>query len=137
MTPLLFVVLVFASYRLTRIVVIDKITAGLRERVGNRWPDTPDRRHLRWVKNPTHGHIITPAPAGQLRRRVRPHGPYALITCPWCTGWWVAGLVVVAARWYGLVDWTGVLFAWPAVAGAAGLVDTIEAKLVPRPRGLG
>jgi hypothetical protein len=65
MTPLEFVVLALACYRLTRLVLEDEIVAPLRERIWRRY-------------SPTSGNNIG-----------------YLITCPWCTSIWVGSLLVV------------------------------------------
>lgn len=51
-----------------------------------------------------------------------------LVVCSWCAGFWVAGFVVAGSdlglaylpsRWW-------ILFAWPAVAGLAGLIARFD-----------
>lgn len=93
---LLFVVMVLATARLTRIVIADVITSGLRTRIFARFPPASSKH------GPAH-------PLGQL------------IDCAWCTGWWVAGGVVLVCSRFANVPVP--LVAWPAVAYLAGLIE--------------
>lgn len=100
----LFLVLVLASYRLTRLLVLDKIL------------DVP--RY--WVTSRTSiqaGSYIVPA------RGWRGYA-YKLITCFWCTGFWAAGTVVGMAYLYRAFDYA--LAIWFAVAALAPLTRLLE-----------
>lgn len=71
--PAQLVVDALASYRLTRLIVEDKITDGIREKV----------RHAAMRS------VDSPGTAAKIN---------TLLSCPWCVGWWVACGVVVARK---------------------------------------
>jgi len=62
-----------ATYRLTRLIVEDEITAPIRDRV----------RHAAMRS------VDSPGVAAKVN---------TLLSCPWCVGWWVSCGVVVARR---------------------------------------
>lgn len=87
-----------ATYRLTRLVVADKITEPLRDRAiatayesAGRWDALTDPRPGDWSTFAAHEDRNPPKRA-------------VLLTCPWCAGMWVAAAVVavrrVAPRWW-------------------------------------
>jgi Protein of unknown function (DUF1360) len=54
-----------------------------------------------------------------------------LITCYWCAGFWVAGVVVFVANFFTSVPLPWLV--WPAVAGAAAFISHVEGYLdLPR-----
>ena len=91
--PAQLVVDALASYRITRLIVEDDITAPLREKV----------RHAAMRS------VDSPGVAAKVN---------TLLSCPWCVGWWVA-CGVVAARKVTPRVWEPVAtaFAFSAVTG--------------------
>jgi hypothetical protein len=96
-----FVVLALVAFRLYRLVGEDTILDRPRSwALGlSGWKqgeDTPDGYRVKWGE---------------------------FITCPWCAGFWISGLV--ALTWALVVDWPGVVsfaFTWLALSGAVGLI---------------
>lgn len=76
----------FAAYRVWRLVAVDTITAPLRDRMLVAGSDGTDWRA--WVAE--------------------------LLACPWCSGWWIAGVV-------DLAGWVASGAAWPGPVVAAGV----------------
>lgn len=114
MTNALVVIVVvgLGAYRFTRLVTTDTITAGLRRRLHTLFPsrtvplyDDAGRR--------AEGDIGT----------LKPRWIVELVNCSWCTGWWVAGGLMVAAHFVNLVSWHWTILGWPAAATVAGVVD--------------
>lgn len=113
-----YIVDALATYRLTRLVTKDQLTARLREAViravytrngavttaGDDFTDylNPDV----WVD-----HVENDPDAPSLAY---------LITCPWCAGFWLAAGVVLARRWFPRL-WGPVAEAL-ALSAVAGLV---------------
>ncbi|HEX2244634.1 MAG TPA: DUF1360 domain-containing protein, partial [Gammaproteobacteria bacterium] len=81
MSLLALIVLILASFRITRIFVDDTITEPYRM-----W-------FVRW-------HEKTHSKAS--------HFFLTLITCPWCLGWWVSGSATLV-YFLGVEDWPGLL----------------------------
>lgn len=110
MTPILIVLLaVFATARMTRAIVDDKITEPVRLWIAN---------HLRQPEFDETGRVQT---------REGSRLTY-LVFCTWCTGFWV-GLLIAALAWFGALHdhidapwWVG----WPllglALSQVAGLM---------------
>jgi len=62
-TPVTFIILCLAAFRLTRLVTTDTITEGIRNKIWSKWPPTTKIGYL--------------------------------ITCNWCTGYWVSVFLVI------------------------------------------
>lgn len=103
MTPFEFVILSFATLRLTRLVVYDTITAFFREQFFD-------------VKKTKTG-IKLEKPASGPRRTLAD-----LLTCPWCFGVW-AGATVVFFYYLTSYAWFPILFL--AISGAASLLQLL------------
>lgn len=113
-------VVVFASYRLTRIVTTDTITTNLRDRLFRwAWSDSEADGAVRRRVSDTEDEII-PAARAPWRTYVN-----ELVTCPWCFGVWVSAAVYSLWRW---VDWMPLHAALVilAVAGAQGFLASRE-----------
>ncbi|MBG9736800.1 DUF1360 domain-containing protein [Paenibacillus alvei] len=107
-TWLSFILLILASYRLTRLIVFDEITSFIRK------PFVEERFHT--DENGTIFAVIDEK-GGRFHAFMR-----KLLTCYWCTGVWSAALVTVC---YLLIP----THAFPvilllAIAGAAGIVES-------------
>jgi hypothetical protein len=104
----------FASYRLTRVVVEDSITASFRAWIWRRAyvPVGYDSRSDREVASRRDGY------AGWAWEKA-----FQLVTCPFCTGWWLTIGLYVA--WFG----------WPsrardvvALAAAIGMQAFVSSR---------
>jgi uncharacterized protein DUF1360 len=131
MTPIVAVTLAaLASYRLTRVITRDSIGDRAREMWFDRWPYSAERGRVRvdwqqWRYRPTGGAFMLP------RTPVRPLSSLGqLVNCPACLGWWISGLVTLAAAALGFVPWAWSTMAlWPAVAGGQTLLSFADARL--------
>lgn len=88
-----------ASFRLWRITGADTFTETFRD-----WLYTePDRPHRDWP------------------RRERVKGFFAdLLSCVWCWGWWIAGILAALVAWregYSLIDFALLWCAGSTIAG--------------------
>lgn len=80
---------VLASARLTRLLVHDSITAVIRTRIAH------------WANTRKHGDHYS-----YVQSTRDPHWLAELITCPWCTGFWVTTVVAgSAALWHHHTWW--------------------------------
>lgn len=101
---LLFVLMVLASYRVTRFIVFDTFPLVLWVRsklIGadrSKWDGT----RLAWFGD--------------------------LLGCPWCSGAWVSLAVVLVVDHFA-VDVSPWWLWWPAVAGASGLIGKYEENI--------
>ncbi|SRR6266702_2448663 len=118
MTLAMLLVLSLATFRITRLIVIDDVTRGLRLRVLRRFPPyvVPMRDA---VGRDVEGTSM-----------MQPRWPVVLTSCSWCLGVWVALVAVLAAHGAGMVHgWAPTVFAWPAVAGLSGVTSEVAAWL--------
>jgi hypothetical protein len=97
----------FAAFRITRLVVYDKITRWFRELFA---------RKTEVVRDGTTFIQVTPYASGFA------HTVYDLLNCPWCIGIWSSALVVFA---YFVTDWAWSVIFFLAVAGAGSLIQVI------------
>lgn len=100
----MFVLLVLAAYRLTRLVTRDSIWEGTRDRLGARLVDQGSGLGAKVAE---------------------------LITCPYCAGVWVSALVVAFAAANNLIvlPLDAALITVPAVAGAQALCSAVDDRL--------
>lgn len=121
------VVVILATYRLTRIITTDTITERWRDRLYHwSWvePDEPDA-YARAAATQADG-VVAAQGAGQPLPRAGGWRTYLneLFNCPWCMGWWIA--YAVTAFWCWVVrDGVSVavfLVLGAAVAGAQGFL---------------
>ena len=111
MTPLEFAVLALAVFRVSRLIVSDTILDTPRLWILARWPASDTvfveaRPHTFWVEN-VEGWMT-----------VKPHLIGELVSCVWCTGFWIS--VIAAVGWSQAPDvawWLALPFALSAVAG--------------------
>lgn len=90
-------VCVLAVHRITRLIVADRVTAGLRTRISYRDPGDP--------------------------RSWRPVAGY-FITCPWCVSVYVAAAVVAAAALaWSWVGWGLFALAGSSAVGLLGMAE--------------
>lgn len=106
-----FIILVFASYRLTRLIVFDTITD--------------------WVRRPFHEHIDHVLPNGDVETVIQIKGKGfrafvgELLSCYWCTGFWASLLILCIFLFFPSLDIILYLF---AISGAASLLFEITDK---------
>lgn len=93
-----FIILAAAAYRITRLVVIDDITAPLRNAWTGLLATTPNRFAL-WISD--------------------------LFTCTWCAGVWVS--VLTYATYLGDSPHTFTRLDWLVAAGIAGVQGLLHA----------
>lgn len=101
------ILMAFAAFRITRLVVYDKITRWFREL----FADTREfeRDGKIWVD-------VQPFACGMR------HTIYDLLQCPWCIGIWGALVVAVA---YFIFPWAWFVIFFLALAGAGSLLQVI------------
>ncbi|HEV7449699.1 MAG TPA: DUF1360 domain-containing protein [Candidatus Paceibacterota bacterium] len=101
------IVMAFATFRITRLVVYDKITRWFRELFASTRSFEQD---------------------GVVYVEVKPHGTgfrstvYDLLNCPWCIGVW-SSLVVVFC--YFVFPWAWSVIFFLALAGAGSLIQVV------------
>lgn len=110
---LTFLVVAFASYRVTRVIVDDTITAKWRQWLWRHAYVSAgfDSRTEREVSMRRHGLV------GWAWEKA-----FQLFTCPHCTGWWIS-LGLFAAWWWGS-DNVRVAIAAVAVSGMQSLISS-------------
>lgn len=76
---------------------------------------------------------ILDRPREALFRRWSPDAHWfgALISCPFCAGWWCSGLMLGLAHLVGLAHWRLVwdLVLWWAVAGGQCILSAVDERL--------
>lgn len=100
---LVFLLLVFAVYRITRLLTLDTLLDRPRAAWWRRFPPEPPKPH----------------PLGYI------------FTCPFCAGAYVTGAVVVIGHIVNLIQWPwrfDLLIFW-AVAGGAALLNVLEERI--------
>jgi hypothetical protein len=120
-SPYVFVLAALAAYRLARFVVHDSLLEDARRWVFRRFP--PDQV---WVQGFQAEH-----------QRTRPHKLGQLLDCTYCLGFWISGLVLVAAYALGHVPavtdndsgYATFVALWWALAGAQALLNAIDHRL--------
>jgi hypothetical protein len=95
-------------YRVTRLLVSDKITEVPRDKV------------ILWAWRRAHPNL---APSDYVNVRSAPMLAY-FVTCPWCTSIWL-GAVIVGTLWL-TSDIPYPLLVWPASSAITGLLATKE-----------
>lgn len=104
-----FILLSLASFRLTRLIVYDTITAFLRK---------PFFEEEQVIDEKGEAEIyIVPRKKG-LRGFIG-----QLLNCYWCTGVWIA--IFIVCLYYLIPYWSGPLIVLLAVAGLAAFLETI------------
>jgi Protein of unknown function (DUF1360) len=112
MTWLLLVLLIFSSFRLTRLVVHDKITAFLR------------RPFIDEITIEEEG---VPVIYTKIKGKGIQYFIGELLSCTWCSGIWCTALLLLI---YVLFPQVGeIIIILLSVAGAAGLVESIVNRL--------
>ncbi|WP_050614349.1 DUF1360 domain-containing protein [Bacillus testis] len=109
-----FILLSLASFRLTRLIVYDKITAFIRKPFFEEVEEKNEQGEMETY--------IVPRQSG-LRGWIG-----QLLDCYWCTGMWIAFFIV--AVYYLIPYWSGPLVAVLAVAGLAALLESVVQRLV-------
>ncbi|MBD3110161.1 DUF1360 domain-containing protein [Bacillus sp. AGMB 02131] len=110
-----FIILSLACFRLTRLIVYDKITAFLRKPFF-------DEVEEKDKKTGTYDIYYVPKPSG-IRKWIG-----ELLSCYWCTGIWSATALVIFAFFYPV--WYGYVAIVLAVAGLASLIEMVVQQLI-------
>ncbi len=97
----------FAAFRITRLVVYDKITRWFRELFAKK--TEVERDGVTYVE-------VVPYTSGFS------HTVYDLLNCPWCIGIWSSAIVVFT---YFVTDWAWSVIFFLAIAGAGSLLQVI------------
>jgi hypothetical protein len=109
-----FVLLILASFRLTRLVVFDRITNFIRRPF-----------HEEVEEMDSNGNTITYI---EIKGKGLQYWLGELLSCYWCTGIWCSAFLVgLTVIWPSGSD---VLITLLAVAGAAGICESIVQRLV-------
>lgn len=101
------ILVVLATFRLTRLIVFDKITAFLRY--------------------PFHETIEEVNSEGVIELYIVPKGTGLrkwigeLLSCYWCTGIWCSGLILISMTFFPSI--TTIIVYLLAIAGAAGIIE--------------
>lgn len=94
-----------AVYRLTRLIVLDTVTAPLRARLGAPWQ----------IKSTEPGHVLT-RPGKGFRYKL-----WELVNCFWCVSIWIAlGVMLLTRFWPDGWQYLAFLLAGSGVAGYLG-----------------
>lgn len=112
------VMMSFAAFRITRLVVYDKITRWFRELFAQ--TRVVEKDGTKFVE-------VTPYASGFR------HTVYDLLNCPWCIGIWSAAIVVFA---YFVFIWAWSIIFFLAIAGAGSLLQVIANGIGWRAEGL-
>lgn len=112
--PLEFILLSLASFRLTRLIVYDKITAFLRKPFFDEVEEKNEKGEVEIYIIPKKSGI-----KGWIGE---------LLSCYWCTGIWSA-IIIVAALFF-FPYWSNPVIVVLAVAGLASLIETIVQRLL-------
>lgn len=108
--PVPLLLLGLATHRLTRLLIADEITAGLRVRV-------QEAAEARWARR--RGTAVDPADPDY-------HSPLAFaLSCPWCASVWVAAALVTGLRAAGTRLPNPALLAL-AASSITGLLASLE-----------
>jgi hypothetical protein len=105
---LVFVLLSLTTYRVTRLLVSDKITESVRERVAL-WAE------YRWQSK----HAVVDADDPEWKSKLA-----YFITCPWCVSIWVGGFLVLAADMVTSVPLPALT--WAATSAVTGWLASHE-----------
>ncbi|WP_419151935.1 DUF1360 domain-containing protein [Aeribacillus alveayuensis] len=109
-----FVLLVFASFRLTRLMVYDKITEFMRRPFHRIVEETlPDGTKVDYIEIKGSG----------IRKWIG-----ELLSCHWCTGIWSATFLYAMYQYY--YELAQPLIIILAIAGLAALLETIVGKIL-------
>ena len=109
-----FILLSLASFRLTRLIVFDKITAFIRKPF---FEETEEQN-----ENGTWETYIVPKQSG-IKGWIG-----KLLNCYWCTGMWMATLLVACS--YLWPFWSHLVIVILAVAGLAAIIESIVQRLI-------
>lgn len=136
-TWLLLIVMSFATYRLTRLVVADTFppVLWLRDKLAGGWRPLTLAEHERYVAaSPSAQAVLRDVwsydPDDELgqrhvrRARWSPFWLAELISCPWCASGWIAA-GVTAGTW-AVVGMPAPLLVWPAVWAVGALLAAQE-----------
>lgn len=112
----LLLLMALASYRLVRVVTLDKITEPvfepLRQRLESRWI----RKHAR-----SNSEALDYESSSKWNSKLA-----YFLSCPWCLGFWVSGAVtVIVSLAYGL-DYP--ILTWLASSTIIGLIGALDSE---------
>lgn len=113
----LLLLMALASYRLVRVVTLDKITEPIFEPL-RQWFE------IRWIRRNTRPG--SPAEFDAIESEEWNSKLAYFLSCPWCLGFWVSGAVtVIVSLAYGL-DYP--ILTWLAVAAIVGLIGELDSE---------
>lgn len=113
-TWLFFIIFAFASFRLTRLLVFDKITAFIRN---------PFHREVEEMNEDGEYEIYIEIKGKGLRAWIG-----ELLSCYWCTGMWCTAFLYVLWKIWPIG--AEPLMIILAIAGAAGMIESIVSRIV-------
>jgi Protein of unknown function (DUF1360) len=108
------IIFAFASFRLTRLFVFDKITAFIRH---------PFHKEVEEVDDDGNVEIYIEMKGSALRAWIG-----ELLSCYWCTGVWCSAFLYGA--WVYLPQVAEPLIFILAIAGVAGMIESLVMKLI-------
>ncbi|GLB58935.1 DUF1360 domain-containing protein [Cytobacillus sp. NCCP-133] len=111
-TPMELVILSLASFRLTRLIVFDKISEFIR---------SPFIEEVEEKNEEGEAEIYLVVKEGRIRSFFG-----ELLSCYWCTGVWSA--VLLCSLYFLLKEWAVPVLLVLAVAGFAAIIETIVQK---------
>lgn len=118
MTPLTFLLISLASYRLTRLVTTDTITDRWRRWLTRRFP----ARTIPLFD--TNGDTVDGTAT------MKPRWIVELVNCDWCLGVWISAGVTGGAHWAGLApSRPACILGWMAAAALSGVVSDVVERL--------
>lgn len=113
-TWLQIIIFAFASFRLTRLIVFDKITAFIRR---------PFHKEVEEIGDDGVVEVFIEMKGKGLRAWIG-----ELLSCYWCTGMWCSALLY--GGWIFWPQGAEPLILILAIAGVAGIIETIVLKLI-------
>jgi Protein of unknown function (DUF1360) len=110
---LIVAVLALGTYRLAHAVSTEEVSEPARSWLARRFPPSTQAPR-RWQT----GEPIPDA------ADLRASWPVRLVSCEWCTAWWVAGGLCAACHALagGFATWGWTAISWPAVAAGSGVL---------------
>ncbi|WP_238941791.1 DUF1360 domain-containing protein [Bacillus sp. REN10] len=114
MTTIELFILIFASFRLTRLLVFDEITEKFRQPFFS--------EVIEWSENGEKETFVMPKESGILGFFGR------MLNCYWCTGFWVSLFCVFLYVYFPMIAQPFLLIF--AVSGGAALIETVVQYLI-------
>lgn len=119
---MLFVLTTLATYWAWWVPAKSALLKRLREAFYNRYPPDPVRRKMVGVWSRDLGDVVMRERVTK-DRTVRVSQFSKMLDCPWCAGFWLAGLVTLGLDLHGSVPLPALW--WPATSIAVAAVDRV------------